>query len=163
MGKGGKLLRFCSKRCKGQVIRGERHGNWKGGFHVPANPKSYAVRLVETGKQVREHRLVAEAALGRRLPEKAVVHHADGNSLNNKPSNLVICENIAYHRLLHARERRLKECGSLDLKKCSLCGQVKPLSDFNAAPRWDGRHGYCKLCHSQYDYNRNHGISASAT
>ena len=31
--------------------------------------------------------------------------HLDGNPRNNAPSNLVICQDKAYHMLLHARQR----------------------------------------------------------
>jgi len=51
------------------------------------------------------HVLIAEKALGKKLPPGAVVHHADGNPSNNKNSNLVICPSQAYHMLIHARTR----------------------------------------------------------
>jgi hypothetical protein len=57
------------------------------------------------GRQVLEHVLIAERVLGRRLKKPEQVHHFDGNGLNNKNKNLIICPNMAYHKLLHKRQR----------------------------------------------------------
>lgn len=67
------------------------------------------------------HRIVAERALGKPLPKGAVVHHVDGNKSNNENTNLVICENQAYHRLIHRRENALKACGNANWIKCKIC------------------------------------------
>jgi len=58
-------------------------------------------------------RFIAEQALGKPLPKGALVHHADGNALNNDPENLVICPDNAYHNLLH---KRLRQFGYEPLK-----------------------------------------------
>ena len=72
---------------------------------------------------VQEHTLVAEKALGKPLPKKAVIHHVDEDRQNNSHENLVICEDIAYHNLLHRRLRALKACGNANYRKCWICKQ----------------------------------------
>jgi predicted transcriptional regulator len=73
---------------------GERHTNWKGGvtmrkgyryIYCPDHPNA-----VFGKKYVAEHRLVMEKKLCRYLDRKEVVHHIDGNPLNNHPDNLAV-------------------------------------------------------------------------
>jgi hypothetical protein len=73
-----------------------------------------------------EHIEVAEKALGRALPALAVVHHWDENRANNKPSNLLICPDRAYHNLIHRRTRAYDECGHADWRKCQWCCKYDP-------------------------------------
>lgn len=108
---------------------GEKHPLWKGGRkkstggyievlspgHPRANPDGYVL----------EHILVAEKALGRYLPEGAVVHHVDGNKANNANSNLVICPDNTYHHILHRRMRALKATGNPNARKCWICKQYE--------------------------------------
>lgn len=68
-----------------------------------------------------EHVIIAARALGRDLPKGSRVHHVDNNGRNNKPSNLVICPDQAYHAILHARQRALDACGNASFRKCSIC------------------------------------------
>ena len=88
---------------------GSLHPCWKGGRIKSAGGYVYLwkpshPRATSTG-YVLEHRVIAERALGKFLPVDAIVHHVNGNGHDNRPRNLVICENIAYHSLLHARAR----------------------------------------------------------
>ncbi len=82
---------------------------------IPEHPRS--------GKDgyVLEHIVIAERALGKSLPPKALVHHVNEDSSNNTNSNLVICQNQAYHMLLHARRRALLACGNANWRKCPVC------------------------------------------
>lgn len=70
---------------------------------------------------VYEHTLIAEAALGKLLPDKACVHHVNLDESDNGRGNLVLCQDHAYHKLLHMRQRALDACGNANWRKCPYC------------------------------------------
>ena len=84
---------------------GENHYNWKGGKH---KDKSGYILIYLPGHPyarkgcVREHRLVAENALGRYLKPSEIVHHVNGIKGDNRNKNLIICTS-SYHRWLEKR------------------------------------------------------------
>lgn len=86
-------------------------------------PDGYMRLTTADGRRTFEHILVAERALGKRLPKGAIVHHVDENPGNNIPTNLVICPDQAYHKLLHLRMEARDACGNPNYRKCKFCKQ----------------------------------------
>jgi len=70
---------------------------------------------------VSEHVLIAESAIGRHLETTHPIHHFDKNPANNANANLVVCEDQAYHKLLHQRQSALEACGDANALSCHLC------------------------------------------
>lgn len=92
-------------------------------------PKGYPEVNDANGRKRRVHRLRAELALGKPLPPRAVVHHADGSLRPDAP--LVICQNQAYHRLLHARMRVVRAGGNPNTEAfCGRCRRILSRNDF---------------------------------
>ncbi|WP_243259146.1 HNH endonuclease signature motif containing protein [Clostridium sp. 'deep sea'] len=50
-----------------------------------------------------EHRVVAEKKLGRKLRKGEVVHHIDGDKLNNSPDNLMVFSSQEEHAAWHSK------------------------------------------------------------
>ena len=50
-----------------------------------------------TGKARTLHRVLAEQLLARPLKDGEIVHHRDGDSTNNDPSNLLVLPSQRYH------------------------------------------------------------------
>jgi hypothetical protein len=78
-----------------------------------------------------------------------VVHHVDGNRRNNVRTNLVICQDAAYHKLLHYRAKILRLGGNPNTDRyCSDCRTLKPIEDFNrlASNKCSGRQTICREC-----------------
>jgi hypothetical protein len=108
--------------------------------------KSYRKVIGLNGSIALAHRVRAERALGRTLPGTSVVHHADGSIDIN--AQLVICEDQAYHLLLHLRMRVRAVGGDPNTDKvCQVCRLAKQRVTFptNRA-RFDGYSGICREC-----------------
>jgi hypothetical protein len=104
------------------------------------------------------HVVVAEKALGRALPMGAQVHHVDTNRKNNAAVNLVICQDHAYHRLLHARMRVVKAGGNPNSQNlCRVCRRCMSFERFhlNAGNGALGTCTICKECQSLSDSRRH--------
>mgnify|MGYP003642688215 CR=1 FL=1 len=62
----------------------------------------YFASYNEEGNRILEHRQLIENQLGRPLLEREVIHHIDGNKLNNNIDNLILCDNSSLHRQIHS-------------------------------------------------------------
>lgn len=108
---GCKKVQHALSYCEMHYARLRRHGNTDA-ERAPSGagyerPDGYRV-IRKNGIMQYEHILLAEKALGRKLPPNAEVHHMNGKKNDNfTPFNLVICPDAAYHMLLHARARML--------------------------------------------------------
>ena len=101
----------------GNHVRGSRHPRWSGGraksehgylrifvgkAHPLADPNGYAY----------EHHLVVCSALGRLLAADEVVHHRNGDKLDNRLENLEVLARSEHHSL-HIGTRERDDCGRL--------------------------------------------------
>jgi hypothetical protein len=147
---------------------GEGGPNWKGGKWERCD--GYVFVAVGTHKARLEHLVICEKVLGRPLPIGAMVHHLNENKNDNRNSNLVICQDSAYHLLLHKRMRAFKTCGHYDWEKCQYCKQYSPPSEIAHAKYGGKHHMKCKrewqLCHRHekgisHAYRRTGGVQCN--
>lgn len=165
--------RFCSLSCQHPYIEGScrhcgRRFRQRRPKHYFCNKECFnAADDRGTGYRniqgVRAHVLAASRAYGKALPPQAVVHHVNGNVRDNRPTNLVICQDQGYHLLLHARTRLVKAGGDPDVDKiCSACKLVKPQSAFSPTRSRGrrGRTGWCKPCAASWQLRRKAALKS---
>ena len=110
------------------------------------DPQGY-IRVLHQGREVRQHRLVAEQMLGRPLLPEEHVHHRNGVKDDNRPENLEIVDNRT-HLVEHWQEGHYEPRVLRQTKPeaaCSDCG-------------WFGRlraKGMCSRCYHRDYFRRN--------
>jgi len=112
--------KFCSTNCankynaeklskdrkgKGNPMYGKRAWNYKG-FTITTDKRKQRYKLIYVNrKQIKEHRYIMEQYLGRKLKKEEVVHHINGDSLDNRIENLKVMT-VGEHSKLHFRQIR---------------------------------------------------------
>lgn len=96
-------------------------------------PNGYAMVRAD-GKYVYEHRHTVEQNIGRKLISGEVVHHKDGNKLNNEIGNLEVLKRKEHDKA--ETQKRWAEKGYIVKPETKRCG--KPL----ASPRGKGK--FCR-------------------
>lgn len=95
---------------------------------------------------VQEHVVIAERALGKALPPGVEVHHVNEDKKDNGRGNLVVCEDHAYHALLHVRARALRATGDANKRLCCRCQNYDSVSNLGqSGPRF--YHHACNAAH----------------
>ena len=136
-------------------LQGILSRNWKGGRII--NAQGY-VKIYNRdhsrshNNYVREHILVMEKIIGKPLPSETVIHHVNMDRTDNRPANLVLCQDVRYHRLIHRRMRAFKECGHASWLKCRYCLNYDDPKNMYVHPfksQW-----FHRKCHSDYESAR---------
>jgi hypothetical protein len=140
--------------CNKHYLRWKRHGDPLATTRAPIGSGCIHVcgyRVICFGyRRYYEHVMIAERALGHKLPKGAEVHHVNGIKSDNAPSNLVICPNRTYHMLLHIRAAAIDACGNPEWRSCLYCGKHDAIENL----RPHGILWYHKPCAAAYQRAR---------
>lgn len=109
-------------RARQSLVRADRHGRWKGGRYISRGRNPYVkitlqpndpfFIMASTDGSCREHRFVMAQHLDRCLESWEVVHHRNGDGLDNRLENLELMHTIVHHHLdstLKAQLTRLQK------------------------------------------------------
>ena len=80
--------------------------NWKYGEFID---HGYRLIRLENGEWIQEHRVIMERHLGRKLESEEVVHHINGDKLDNRIENLALLFSQGVHMALHLKGNILSE------------------------------------------------------
>lgn len=141
--------KFCSHACS--IVPGAKKRK------APVGTGSvgpYGYRYIRVGgRKVFEHRHVMEQHIGRPLDPTEVVHHKDGDRLNNSIENLELLPSQS----AHTEYQRIRFADATH-KECCRCETIKPRSDFNLASKnghgKDPNSNYCRQCQAEYAARR---------
>jgi len=86
-------------------MSGENHPNWKRGYYI--NEDGYKI----ISRERREHRIIMEKHLGRKLKKEEIIHHINNNKTDNRIENLMICTRVE-HINIHREDSKRKNKGA---------------------------------------------------
>lgn len=101
-----------------------------------------------------KHIFIAEKALGKPLPDGSCVHHLNGTK-DSGP--LVICQDNAYHKLLHQRQRAYDACGNPSWRICNICKKYDDPKNLVIIKKGNG--SYHKDCKNRRYYEKKYNVT----
>lgn len=119
----------------------------KNGYNEIKKPEHHRSH---TNGYVYEHIIIIEQILGKPLNSPHCVHHINGIKSDNLHSNLIVCENEAYHKILHKRQRSIKATGSPHYRHCWDCKTWKHKSSFGVGQK------RCLACTNKWWHENKH-------
>ena len=113
--------------------------NWKGGRTITSHGyvliKSPNHPHADMRGYIYEHRLVMEKMLGRYLNLNEIVHHKNGNGLDNSPENIELAESVAEHKFYHRKRQDLKSPNDENPIIYCVCGCGNTLKKYDSHNR----------------------------
>lgn len=157
--------KFCSKKCRNIFYSKypEKHPSFKNG----SIDSSGYISISLAGKRNRQHRIIMERHLGRKLLKNEHVHHKNGIKHDNRIENLEVINESEHHKehwkdpefikkmsfvrsensknIINKWEKFVAKNWSIKYRKCVNCGTDKA--------KYQGK-GLCSKCYLK-DYQRN--------
>jgi len=99
-------------------LRGESSCHWTGGSVVSLGYKLIRTTSLINNVYEREHRLIVEKELGRKLSRSEIIHHINGNKSDNRIENLYLFNNQSEHQTYHLliKNNKVKEIKDSNIK-----------------------------------------------
>ncbi|WP_202187636.1 HNH endonuclease [Priestia megaterium] len=97
-----KLHEMLPKYSMAQITRKRLELGLRKHFYTPYIASDY-YQFFRDGRRIWLHKDVMEKKIGRELTKDELVHHINGNKLDNNPNNLFLCANRKHHGLIHAQ------------------------------------------------------------
>lgn len=87
-------------------------------------------------------------AIKAKISHQIEIHHFT-------PDQLVVCQDRAYHKLLHYRQKAYETCGHANWRKCRYCKKYDDPNNLSVIRRGNGRtETYHKNCATSYQSGR---------
>lgn len=118
--------------------RGAANPHYKGGHSAARQYHDITI----AGRRVKEHRWLMEQHLGRPLARCEIVHHINGDRLDNRLENLLLLTSQQEHLRHHSGIIR-----SETHKQCTHCRVTKPRHDFAPRKSHGNRDPHMSRCH----------------
>lgn len=90
---------------KNKTFEKENHSNWNGGKSKTWN--GYSLIRISKGYYRREHRVIMEEHLGRKLTPEEMIHHINGIKTDNRIENLQILTKSEHAKLHYSLRSQL--------------------------------------------------------